>query len=162
MRRLLLLCLLSVAACSEAPPEKAPEAAAASELKPGQWEVTTEIRDIKSLDGGAPAIKPETLTASYCVAAGEGKKPPAVLLAGLPDAQCSQDSLYLTSGRLNASLSCTKPELKGKLMLSVNGTFTAESFETETSLQTYLSGEGDVQASATSKARRTGECTAAA
>lgn len=158
MRKSTLLCLMSLAACSETAPEKAPEAVAATELKPGQWEVTTEIRDVKGLDGGAPAMKPETLTASYCIAAGEGKKPPAALLAGLPDVKCSHDSLYLASGRINASLSCTRPDLKGKVMLSANGTFTADSFETETSLQTYLSGEGDVQASAKSKARRTGEC----
>jgi hypothetical protein len=68
--------------------------------------------------------------------------------------------MYLSGGNLNASFACTRKGVSGRVGLTVNGSFTADSIEAEQSLSTSLPGEGDVDIVAKLTARRTGDCTA--
>ena len=162
MRIIAFASLLVLAACSEdaAADQKAKAAADAANLKlaAGQWETTTEITKVTSQDGGTPALKvADKSVVSTCVGPEEGKKPAPAVLAGMEE--CDYETVYMARGRVTASLSCSKPGLAGKVLVSTEGKYQAESFETSADIQTALSGDGDVRASAKITGRRTGECT---
>ena len=162
MRSLAFASLLVLAACSDdagADQNKAADTANV-ELAPGQWETTTEITSVTSQDNGTPVLKAaEKTVVSTCVGEGEGRKPPPAVLSGMEE--CSYDTVYMSRGRVTAAMSCTEPGLAGKILVSTEGKYQAESFDTSAQIQTALSGDGDVTASAKITGRRTGECTAA-
>jgi hypothetical protein len=162
MRALTLIPLLILAACSDnAEADQKAKAAAdtqALKMEAGQWETTTEITKVTSQDNGTPVLKAETTVASSCVGASEGKHPPAITLAGMDKAECSYDNIYMSRGRLNATISCKRPDMSGKIMVSADGTYTATTFETASDLQTYLPTDGDVNAAAKISGKRIGAC----
>ena len=165
MRFIALAPLLVLAACSEgaAPTKQEAEAPAAEQLSAGQWEMTTEITKLTQRDKGAPAIDtPEgsRSTTSSCVAEADVKKPQPALFAG-EGSECSYRDIYMRDGRLNATLACSRADLRGTIATNVNGSFTATTFEGTTSTETSLSGDGDVRIDAKLTGRRTGDCTAA-
>ena len=163
-RSIAIASLLALAACSEdaGGDDKAKAAADAANLKlaAGQWETTTEITNVTSQDNGTPALKVEKTTISNCVGEAEGKKPAAAVFGGMED--CSYESLYMSRGRVTDSLSCTKPGLAGRILISSEGNYAADSFETSADIQTYLTSDGDVRAAAKVNGRRIGACTAPA
>ena len=160
-----MLALFLAAGCDAgSPPAKQAQAPKAQALTPGQWETVTEVTDFASADGGRPAIdtpKGTKLSNSVCVAAGEEKQPPAVLLAGAPEYSCKYGNHYMSGGTLNSELDCTREGVRGQVMMGVDGSYTADTFEANQSLATYLPGTGDVRISAKVTGRRTGECTTA-
>lgn len=163
MRILIAGSILMLAACGGGEAEKNTAADTTNlALAPGQWETVIELGEVASQDNGTPVMKQgERMTASACIAEGEGKKPAPAIMAGIGDGECSYDNIYMSRGKLNATLSCTRPGLNGKVMISSSGTYTADSFQSEGDVQTYLSSDGDVRAAAKISGRRTGECTAA-
>jgi hypothetical protein len=165
MRFIALVPLLVLAACSEgaAPTKQDAEAPPAEQLSAGQWEMTTEVTRLTPRDKGAPAIKtPEgsRSTTSSCVAEADVKKPQPALFA--PEgSECSYRDIYMSGGRLNATLACSRAGLGGTIATNVNGSFTATTFEGDATSETSLSGDGDVRIDAKLTGRRTGDCTAA-
>ncbi len=140
--------LLTLAACSEAPPAPEVEAAAPATLPAGQWEVTREVTKFAALDDGTPAIAAKAgdkTTASVCVAVADAARPKPELIGGNPGDGCTYDSLYLSNGRLNAALACAPKGMRGKLFVSSAGTFTADAMDLTLSKSTQLSGTGDVR-----------------
>lgn len=164
MRAYALIPLMLLAACSEnaGADQNAKATADAANLKlaAGQWETTTEITKATGQDIGAPVLKAGTTTTKSCVGETEGKKPPAALLAGMED--CTYDNIYMSRGRITAGMSCTKPGLEGRLLVSSEGTYAADSFTTNSDIQTYLSTVGDAKASAKITGKRVGDCAAPA
>jgi hypothetical protein len=165
MRFIAVAPLLVLAACSEgaAPTKQEAEAPRAEQLSAGQWEMTTEVTKLTQRDKGAPAIKaPEgsKSTSSSCVAEADVKKPQPALFAS-EGAECSYRDFYMSGGRFNATLGCSRAGLGGTLATIVNGSFTATTFEGNATTETTFSGEGDVRIDAKLTGRRTGDCTAA-
>ena len=165
MRVIALIPILVLAACSEgaAPTKQDAEAPPAEQLSAGQWEMTTEVTRLTQRDKGAPAMKtPEgsRSTTSSCVAEADVKKPQPALFA--PEgSECSYRDIYMSGGRLNATLACSRPGLSGTIATNVNGSFTATTLEGNATTETSLSGEGDVRIDTKLTGRRTGDCTAA-
>lgn len=165
MRRTAFLLPLLLTACGEAPPAEPEPAPAATALSPGQWEVTRTLTKLTTMDDGAPVITAavgSAETISTCLAADQAAKPPADLLIGRADANCTSNSLYLSNGRANASLACSPKGIGGAMNFSADGTFTADTMALSVTGGTQLAGSGDVQTTETLAARRTGACTAAA
>lgn len=167
MRALAFASLLVLGACSEGGEQKAAEPADTSklELAPGQWEIVSEVTNMKQEDQGAPAMKAETgtrTTVSNCVGEGEGKKPPAAVLAGLENASCEYQNIYMSRGRLNASITCTRPDLSGNILVSTQGTYTDKSFDLTSNTRTLLATDGDVSFDSKVTGRHAGACTAPA
>lgn len=171
MRKLCLAASMLSVACSdgtagEAAKQKAAAAEAAKKLQlaPGQWETTAEVTRVTQQDKAPrPAINTPVgskTTASACVTAAEARNPPAVLLAGSDAYQCSSNNMYVSGGTLNAQLECTRKALSGAVRMSVDGSYTADTFTANQSLSTFLPGDGDVTIVSNLTARRTGECTA--
>ncbi|HWH18489.1 MAG TPA: DUF3617 family protein, partial [Allosphingosinicella sp.] len=123
-------------------------------------ETTTEIASVTSQDNGTPVLKAaEKTVISSCVGEAEGKKPAPAVLGGMED--CSYDNVYMSRGRITASLSCSRPGIEGKILISSEGKYTANSFETSAEMQTYLPGDGDAKAMAKITGRHLGACTPA-
>jgi len=122
------------------------------------------VTSFKQEDKGAPAIKAHVgskTTISNCVGKGEGKRPPAAVLAGLDNATCEYQSLYMSRGRLNASMTCKRPGLSGNILVSAEGAYTDKSFDLQSNARTLLATDGDVSFDAKLTGRQTGACTAA-
>lgn len=164
MRHWFVAALVVAGGCSEAP-EKTKGAApttAAKALQAGQWEVTSEVTRMTKRDQGTPRIDTPVgtkTTESVCIGDSETKRPNPALFAGSKDS-CSYDNLYLSSGTLNASLTCTRPGLDGSVLMMIAGDFKADSFEVERDLATRLAGDGDVAIVSKVTGRRLAECTA--
>jgi hypothetical protein len=159
--------LLALAACSDGAGKDETKAADKSKLQlaAGQWETVSEVTNMTSEDQGAPAIKAETgskTTTSNCVGEAEGKKPPAATLAGLDNASCEYQNIYMSKGRLNASMICTRPGLSGNILVSTQGTYTDKSFELTSNSRTMLATDGDISFDSRVTGRHTGACTPAA
>lgn len=166
MRELAVIVSVLLAGCGDGAADAPKQAAApaAQAISAGQWETVTEVTDFASADDGSPAIdtpKGTRISNSVCVAAGEEKKPPAMLLAGAPEYSCKYGNHYMSGGTLNSELDCTREGVRGQVLMGVDGSYTADTFEANQSLTTYLPGTGDVRINAKVTGRRTGECSAA-
>ena len=166
MRSLAFASLIVLGACSEGGGEKkAPEADTSKlQLAAGQWQTVSEVTDMKKEDDGAPAMKADKGTkmeVSNCVGEGEGKKPPAAVLAGLENASCEYQSIYMSRGRLNASMSCTRPGLNGQILVGTEGTYTDKSFDLTSNVRTLLASDGDISFNAKVTGAHAGACKAA-
>lgn len=164
MRTLAIASLIVLGACSEGGGEK--KAAEADktklELATGQWQATSEVTAMRQQDKGAPAMKADKgtkMAVEACVAQGEGKKPPAALLAGLENADCTYQNIYMSRGKVNASITCNRPGL-GQIMVASSGTYTDKSFELTSQANTLLAGDGDISFDTKVTGRHTGACTA--
>lgn len=169
--RILVLVPLLLAACSEtAEPEAkagggAGAAAKAAQIDPGQWETTVEVTRLTQMDKGRAAIDTAAGTrtvATTCIGADEVTRPDPVLFTAVEEGSCDYKNLYMRNGRLNGGLACKRPGLGGEVMTSVEGTFTADTLEGTSVVETYLYGDGDVKIAAKISGRRVGDCAAAA
>ena len=166
MRLLALMPLLVLASCSEGgeAPKKAESEAPATQLTSGQWEMTAEVMNVTQRDQGPPAIKDSKgskSTTSVCIAEADAKKPQPALFT--PEGyDCSYRDVYMSSGRINATLACTRPGLSGNIATIVNGSFKAESIDATAVTETSLLTAGDVRIEAKLTGKRTGACTEAA
>ena len=164
MRALILVPLIAVAACSgEGGEKKEATAAKPASFPAGQWQADFEVQNIQSVDKTEPALAAkagdkETVTAC----ATEGAGPPPELLAG-PGYQCQTKNSYVRNGRINVSLDCDREGIDGDLMMTVAGSYTADTIEGSVKTTTYLPGRGDFEMSRKFSGRRTAEtCTPAA
>ena len=166
MRQAIVIACVLLAGCDAgSPPPKQAEAPKAQALAAGQWETVAEVTDFTTMDAGSPAIdtpKGTKISNSVCVAAGEEKQPPALLLAGGPGYTCKYGNHYMSGGTLNSELDCTREGVRGQVMMGVDGSYTADTIEANQSITTYLPGTGDVRIAAKVTGRRVGECGAAA
>ena len=163
MRCIALTPLLILAACSEAGEPTKAEAPAATQLSAGQWEMTSEVTQVTQRDQGTPAIKVaegDKTTSSVCIAEADAKQPQAALFAG-EGSECTHRDMYMSNGRINATLACKRPGLEGQIATLVNGTYTADTIEGTAVTETSLVGEGDLKIQSKLSGRRTGECAAA-
>lgn len=166
MRLLAFASLLVLGACSEGGEKKAAEGDKTKlQLAAGQWQTESEVTAMRKQDEGAPAMKADQGTkmqVEACVAEAEAKKPPAALFAGLENATCTYQNIYMSRGRLNASMTCNRPGLDGQLLVSTNGTYTDKSFELTSTVNTLLAGEGDISFDTKVTGRHSGACQASA
>lgn len=167
MRMLALVPLLLAAACSgdAGADQKAADAAAkqAMQLNAGQWETTAAYDNVTVIEGTTPAIEAavgEPVAGGACVGEGEGKKPQPALFAAAGDS-CTWQNFYMSRGRINADMRCSRDGAAGDIMLAVQGTYTADSFDLTTNTRTILVGPGDIEATGTLTGRHAGQCTAA-
>ncbi len=163
MRHLVLVPLAALAACSggSEPQKQESEAAPVEQMSAGQWEMTTEVTKLTQRDQGAPALKmPQgsKTSRSVCIGEGEVKQPPAGLFVP-EELECTYRDSYISGGRVNATLACSREGLRGNIGTIVNGSFTADTIEATATTETSLSGDGDVRIDAKLTGRRTGDCT---
>ncbi len=161
MRILMMVPLCLVAACGGE--EKKAEETTAATMQAGQWEVSSDVTSFRSTDKATPALKAavgDKSTVSTCIEPGDVAKPKPELFAG-EGYECKYKSDYIRNGRINASITCKRDALEGEIMMSVQGTYTGDSFEGTVDTLSYLSGEGDFAMNSKITGRRTGPTCAA-
>jgi hypothetical protein len=156
--------LLSGCGGQEQPTDNGSEQVPAA-LNPGEYEITTLVENIRSTDNTTPATKAKAaqpgdkpLTHRACVASDGTVEP--VMFSEAGD-ECRIDNAYTRNGRLTMQLACTRPGAPGQVMQSVNGNFTADSFDASVSTATYLTGAGDYAMVRKLAGKRVGDCAAA-
>jgi hypothetical protein len=162
MRGLIVIPLCLAAACSGGGEENK-VAEAANAMQSGQWEISSEVSDFRSTDKATPALKAaagDKSAAPACIEAGKEDKPPAEMFAGV-GYECDYKDRYISGGRINLSLECDREALEGKVMVSVQGTYTGESFEGTSTATSFLPGDGDFVMNSKISGRRTGPACAA-
>jgi hypothetical protein len=149
---------LVLAACGGEPEAPAQEAAAEA-LKPGLYEVSSEVTALASTDKTTPATKLKLGDKSVikaCVSA-DGKPAPE-LLAEMPTDSCEIKNSYIRYGRMSAQMSCKREGFRGEVMPAMMGSFTADGFEGEITELSYFIEEGDYRMTRKVSARRVGDC----
>jgi hypothetical protein len=145
MRKLALASLAVLAACSEGgdPAEKKESAQAALKMQPGQWETTVEVTEMTMANKSMPSMKGgQKTTVSSCVTAEQVEKPGASVF-GASKGDCKYSNFYMRNGRINAAMTCRQAGMPGTVSSSINGTYSADSFESEVSTTSYMGTAGD-------------------
>jgi hypothetical protein len=161
MRAFALVPFLLAAACSggsEAPKQE--EAAAATQLDAGQWELTTEVTQFAKADQGTPKIDAAVgtkETRAVCIEAADAKKPQPIVFGAEKD-ECTYGDFYMSSGRLSATVNCNRPGLSGNVATRADVDFKAKTLEGTLSTTTYLTTDGDVRITRKLTGRHTGQC----
>lgn len=162
MRALIIVPLCLAAACSDGGAENQ-AAEAPDSMQAGQWDVASVVSSFRSTDKATPALKAvagDKSSAPACIEAGKEDKPPPEMFAGV-GYKCDYKDRYIRGGRINLSLECDREALQGKVMVSVQGTYAAESFEGTATATSFLPGDGDFVMSSKISGRRTGPACAA-
>ncbi len=162
MRGLIVIPLCLAAACSGGGEEKKAEKAA-DVMQAGQWEISSEVSDFRSTDKATPALKAtagDKSAAPACIEAGKEDEPPAEMFAGT-GYECDYKDRYISGSRINLSLECEREALEGKVMVQVQGTYKADSFEGTSTATSFLPGDGDFLMNSRISGRRTGPTCAA-
>lgn len=164
MRAIAFAAVLALAACSEGePPQNNSAAAAAEDLETGQWETVLDVSRVEEVDGAPPMLKlasGDKVARSSCVVAEEASRPAPALLAGMEGARCQYQNIYMSRGRLNASMTCRVGDLPGDVLVAVEGNYTGGTFEANSTIRTQFTTAGDSVVTAKLTGRRTGDCAA--
>jgi hypothetical protein len=167
MRKLVMGCLcVAAAACGGGEENKQVAAEAPDTLPAGTWKSAFEVKSFASADKApTPALKAkqgDKEEASNCVGEADRAKPSPALFAG-SGYQCTYANSYVRGGMINATLNCTRPELKGPINMTVSGSFDADSFEATVETASFLPGDGDFKMTRKVEGELTpGACQAAA
>jgi hypothetical protein len=162
MRCLIIVPLCLAAACSGGGEEKKAEEVAAT-MQAGQWEISSEVTAFRSADKATPALKAavgDRAAAPGCIEAGKEDEPPPEMFAGV-GYECDYKNRYVSGNRINLSLECEREALEGKVMVSVEGTYTGDSLEGTSTATSFLPGDGDFVMNSKIAGRRTGPTCAA-
>lgn len=162
MRAWIVVPLCLAAACSDGESDKKSEEAAAA-MQAGQWQIDSQVTAFRSTDKAMPALKAsvgDKATAGACIEQGKEEKPPPEMFAGA-GYECEYKDHYMRSGRINVSLQCERDALEGNIMMTVEGSYTGDSFEATVNTNSLLSGDGDFAMASKLTGRRTGPACAA-
>jgi hypothetical protein len=154
------LCL-AAAACSGGDEDNKQAAEAPATLPAGTWQAEFEVKSFDSTDQTTPALKAkkgDKEQASSCVPEAQRALPAPELFAGA-GYSCTYQNSYIKGGTINATIACTRPELKGQINMAVQGSYTASDFEATVDSTSYLPGPGDFRMSRKVKGKLTpGAC----
>ncbi|HEX5185187.1 MAG TPA: DUF3617 family protein [Allosphingosinicella sp.] len=136
---------LVVAACSGDETNNQAAQAVPESLPAGTWHAQFEVTSFASTDNSKPALKAKVGDKeqdSNCVTEAQRAQPAPELFVG-SGYSCTYKTSYIKDGMINASLTCTRPEFKGEVAMSVQGSYTANGFEGTVDTNSYFPGTGD-------------------
>ena len=159
--------LLALAACggsegggnqAAAEGKQKPGAAAAGNLqmRPGQYEVTTEFLALEAPNmppGMADMMKQQNQKSTNCVTEKEIREAQGGLFTGEEAKECTETSVKMEGGKMGGRLVCGKGD--EATTMEVAGTYSADSYN----VQTTMIAKGTKMRSRTT-GRRVGECPA--
>lgn len=150
--------LLALAACGAEPAKEKPAATVKPATFPlGEWEVTSSAESLASTDKTTPETSRkvgDSVVRKACVADAKALQ---ALFAAEGDT-CTVQTAFTKNGRINNAYSCRR---SGQMVNpTVNGKYTADSFEATVDTATYFSGSGDYQMREKVTGKRLGDCPA--
>jgi hypothetical protein len=136
----------AAAACSGGDGDNQQAAAEAPDSLPtGTWKTELEVKSFRSADRSTPALKAKVgdkEEATDCVTDADRAKPAPALFVG-SGYDCTYANGYFRGGMINAAMTCTRPELKGQVNMTVSGSYDKDSFEVQVDGTSFLPGDGD-------------------
>lgn len=128
-----------------------------AELRPGQWETTIEIlrMDVPNLPKGMTLPRQAPATVRSCLTPEQARRPSAGFMTGKDGAGCTYENFSMSGGRIQGTLTCNHGGTS--VRATMNGTFSAESYQMETEAQTQANGM-NVSTATRITSRRTGDC----
>jgi hypothetical protein len=156
--------LLALAGCgSEAPSGRTMSAEEVADkmsevrIKPGQWEVTSEI-----ISASAPNLPDEALRHVVgqktkilnCITPEEAARPSADFLSAQKDSNCTYRDWSMENGRMSGTVTCQAGALPGKMVMKMDGHYGAESYDLAMDMESSGLPDGMTM---TMKARTTGK-----
>jgi hypothetical protein len=151
---------MMLAACGGEKPAPAQEETADA-LKPGLYELTSEVTGLSLTDKTTPATKAkegDQTVVKACVAA-DGTPAPALFAEDAGD-KCEMKNSYIHYGRISAQMSCKREGKRGEVMPAMMGSFKADSYEGDITSLTYFIEDGDYRMTRKVSAKRVGDCPA--
>ncbi|HXH53717.1 MAG TPA: DUF3617 family protein [Sphingomicrobium sp.] len=140
-----------------------PKAEKAGSLQAGEYEISQTVADVSSTDNTTPATKlkagaPVEGPARRICVGEDGRIDSSAFAEG--NDECGTESSYSRAGKLSMQLRCVRPGNEGPVMQTVDGNFTADSFEAQAVTTTYFIGTGDYRMTRQVTGRRVGDCPA--
>ena len=131
--------------------------AAVAELRPGQWETTIEVlrMDMPNMPQGVTIPTQRPVTARTCLTPEQARRPNAGFMTGKDGAGCSYENFSMSGGRLQGAVTCNQAGTS--VRVTMNGTFSAESYQIESETQAQAGGT-NVNTVSRITARRIGDC----
>ncbi|MGE4429834.1 MAG: DUF3617 domain-containing protein [Sphingobium sp.] len=172
--------VMMLAACDKGPgagPSQSAEEVA-SEMKkvtirPGEWETTQEVVDVKiqgapeGMPGGMmDAMKGRKTTTKTCITPEQAANPSADFLTAQKDSKCTYSGFEMAGGTVKGAISCPAPDGKGKADITIDGSYSADSYQMAMEMQTAGMGGGQGEGMImhmkmkTTGKRTSGECSA--
>ena len=133
-------------------------------LQPGEWEMKTEVVNVAA--EGLPAGMAEGMkksassTTRTCMTPEEAKGPKGDLFAGDKSGNCKSEGFSWAGGKISGKTTCTGQGGVGKTVMTMDGTYAAQTMDMTMKSQTDLGGKAMTMEMRVS-GRRVGECTAA-
>jgi hypothetical protein len=156
--------LPALAGCGEGGEQNKTKAEPVNALAAGQYRASYEVTNFRAADAGTPKINMPVGTrveAGGCLAAGDAARPSPALFVGEGFERCEwNQDFYMRNGRLTSGITCQRPGV-GPVHMTLNGDFTARSFEGTLQMSTRLPTDGDVVIAARIEGEQTSpQCTA--
>ena len=130
-------------------------------LRPGQWEMKTEIAKVSAPGmpaGAAEMMKTAPTTVTTCISEQEANDPN--VFTGKKDPNCNTDGFSAAGGKVSGTITCAaEAGGQGKLTMAMEGEFKPDSYALETRMTTEGEGAQMTIESRTS-GRRLGDCPA--
>ena len=144
----------------------APAAAAAADvqMQPGEWEMVVETVNVSGTalpPNYAEAMKGHKVTRRHCITPEEAAHPMRKMMESQQKGQCDFKGLTIANGQIQGSATCGGGNRPGKMTMSMNGQFDAQSF----AYTSKISNEGPgmtITIESRAAGHRVGECPAGA
>jgi hypothetical protein len=173
-RALLLMPLLLLAACGDAPkkdsesagPPAEATAPAAIKLQPGKWQATSELVSME-----VPGMPPELAKANVgqkttfenCITPEQAEKPASDFFTNAQNTDCKAQDFTMAGGKLAATMTCVDRNTPGEMTMTMDGDYTPISYAaTMTMVTSGAPGGGEMKITAKTEGKRIGECDAKA
>lgn len=178
---LLIACALPLTACNKGPQiheknasieEVANKVQAAARdqafVDPGKWETKVSLLDV-DIPGMPPQMAAQMKQSmgkmqehgfTSCLTEEDAKRPKENFFAG-NNKDCRYDHFTMSGGKIDAALRCEgKPE-GGAMNMTINGTYSRDSYEATMAMDVSGGREGSMKMRSHSESHRVGQCTAA-
>jgi hypothetical protein len=128
-------------------------------LRPGRWETGVRMTNIQAAGMPSDAAKAMSESGSTqniptCLTPEDVSKTDGSLFQQAPD-DCKYERFSMGGGRIEGVLACTGDQ---KINMTMNGTYTAETYDLTMNTQTDMGGGRKVKMDMIVTSRRTGEC----
>ncbi|MDT9599204.1 DUF3617 domain-containing protein [Sphingosinicella rhizophila] len=130
-------------------------------LDPGQWEIEHEILSME-----APGMPKEAMASvtnqktviKSCITPEQAAKPNADFFAA-KDNGCSYKDFNMAGGRIRGTLSCASEDRPGSMTMTMDGKYSAQSYEMAVEMKTDA-GAGGMTIKSRGSGKRIGDCPA--
>ena len=138
------------------------DATAKTQIRPGQWEMRTEVKAITGPGvpaGAADAAKAQNTTILTCISEEQARNSDAKIFTGKQDPNCTSEGFEANDGRISGTMTCKGQNGQPGVSMAMNGTFAAERYDLDMKMEMGGPAQGMTVETKTS-GRRIGECPA--